>query len=226
MLKLLEIAGNPNVGVYVRATEHHVFYTSSATKKESTAILEALGVPGVATTIGGSSVVGSLLAANKNGIIVADIALRVELRRIERAGLPWRPLAELLNAAGNNILCNDRGALVNPEYSDEAIALIEKTLGVPVQRGTLGGVGTVGMAGVANNKGAVVHPKATDEERETARRILGGTVLPGTVNRGTALIGAGVTANSKGAAIGRQTTGVEMNRIEDALGFLDEVRGG
>ncbi|MBI2077929.1 MAG: translation initiation factor IF-6 [Euryarchaeota archaeon] len=220
MLKLLEVAGNVNVGVYIRASEHHVFYTSSATKREVTEILEGVTVPGIATTIAGSNVVGSLLAANGHGIIVADIVLKEELKRLEKTGLKVHRLAELLNAAGNNILCNDRGALVNPEYSDAAVKLIEKTLGVPVQRGTLGGIGTVGMAGVANNQGAVVHPKVTDEEKETARRVLGGNVLPGTINRGSALIGAGVTANSKGALIGRESTGVEINRLEDALGLL------
>ena len=220
MLKLLEVAGNVNVGVYIRATEHHVYYTSSATKREVAEIDEGLGVPGIATTIAGSNVVGSLLAANKNGIIVADIVLREEMKRLEKTGLTAHRLAELLNAAGNNILCNDHGALVNPEYSDDAVKLIGRTLGVPAQRGTLGGIGTVGMAGVANNKGAVVHPKVTDEEKEVARRVLGGTVMPGTINRGSALIGAGVTANSKGALIGRQSTGVEINRIEDALGLL------
>ena len=217
MLKLLEISGNVNVGVYVRASEHHVFYTGYATKREAIEILEGVAVPGVATTIGGSNVVGSLLAANGKGIVVADLVLREELKRLSKTGLKTQGLAELLNAAGNNILCNDRGAIVNPEYSDDAIKVIEKTLDVPVHRGTLGGLGTVGMAGVATNKGAVVHPKVSDAEKEAARRILGGNIMPGTINRGGALIGAGVTANSKGALIGRETTGVEISRLEDAL---------
>jgi translation initiation factor 6 len=220
MLKLLLIAGNPNVGVYVRATERHAFLPETASKRELTEVEEALGVPATKLSIGGSHVVGSLIAANSKGAVVADIVFNVELKKIEKAGLKARRLDELLNAAGNNILCNDNGALVNPEYSDSAVRLIEDALGVPVTRGTLGTQGIVGMAGVATQKGVLVHPKATPEEREVARRALGVDVMLGTINHGTALIGAGIAANSRGAVIGQSSTGVELNRIEDALGFL------
>lgn len=220
MLKLLELAGNPNLGVYVRATDAHVFYADNATRREAGEIESTLGVPGIPVSIGGSHVVGSLVAGNRKGLVVADIILETELRRFRKTGLHVSRLAELLNAAGNNILCNDRGALVNPEYSDAAAALIHKTLGVPVQKGTLADLGNVGMAGVATSRGVLVHPKSTPEERETARRVLGADVMVGTVNHGTGLIGAGLVANSQGALIGRASTGIELSRIEEALGFL------
>lgn len=221
MLKLLELGGNPNVGVYVRATDRFVLYPENATAKESRDLSEALGVPGTRLTIGGSTVIGSLIAANSKGAVVADIALKDDVRKIETNKLRVSRLAELLNAAGNNILCNDKGALVNPEYSDEAVAVIEKALGVPVQRGTLATLGTVGMAGVATNRGVLVHPKSTKEEQEAARRLFGVDVMLGTINHGTGLIGAGLAANSTGALIGKASTGVEIARIEDALGFLE-----
>jgi translation initiation factor 6 len=220
MLRLMELGGNSNLGVYLRATEKLVFYGEPTTKKEVADLEEALGVPGIRISVGGSTVVGSLIAANQTGAVVADILTREESRRFDKTGLNILPLPELLNAAGNNILCTDAGALVNPEYSDEALALISKTLGVPVTRGTLGGIGTVGMAGVATRLGVLVHQKATPEEREIARRALGAEVMLGTVNHGNALVGAGLAANSKGAVIGRESTGIEMNRIEEALGFL------
>jgi len=220
MLRLMELQGNPNVGVYLRATEKTVFFGESTTKKEAVEVEEALGVAGIRISVGGSNVVGSLIAANKYGAVVADILTREETKRFAKTGLKIYELSELLNAAGNNILCTDVGALVNPEYSDEAVKTISTTLGVPVTRGTLGGIGTVGMAGVATSRGVLVHPKATGEEREVARRALGADVMLGTVNHGTALIGAGLAANSKGAVIGRGSTGIELGRIEEALGFL------
>lgn len=216
----MELQGNPNVGVYLRATEKLVFYGESTTKKEAADVEDALGIPGLRVTIGGSNVVGSLMAANSSGAVVADILTREESRRLRKTGLKLFPLPELLNAAGNNILCTDKGALVNPEYSDAAVGSISETLGVPVTRGTLGGIGTVGMAGVATLRGVLVHPKATGEEREVARRALGADVMLGTINHGNALIGAGLAANSKGAVIGRGSTGIELGRIEEALGFL------
>lgn len=222
MLKLFELAGNPNVGVYVRASDRHVFLPDTATKREDEAITSTLEVPGIRLSIGGAYVVGSLIACNSQGAIVADIIVPEEERKLLKTGLKIARLPELLNAAGNNILCNDQGALVNPDYSDAALKLIERTLGVPAVRGTLGGLGNVGMAGHATNRGVVVHPKATPEERELARRTLGRDVMTSTVNHGTALVGAGLAVNSKGALIGKASTGIEINRIEDALGFLDK----
>ena len=45
-------------------------------------------------------------------------------------------------------------------------------------------------------------------------------VMIGTVNHGSPVIGSGLVANTKGAIIGNLTTGIEMGRIEEALGFL------
>lgn len=42
----------------------------------------------------------------------------------------------------------------------------------------------------------------------------------GTVNHGFPMIGSGLVANDHGALIGRLTTGIEMGRIDEALGFL------
>jgi translation initiation factor 6 (eIF-6) len=35
------------------------------------------------------------------------------------------------------------------------------------------------------------------------------------------MVGASVVANTKGAIAGSLSTGIELGRIEDALGFLD-----
>ncbi len=47
--------------------------------------------------------------------------------------------------------------------------------------------------------------------------VLGVSVMEGTVNFGMPLVGAGVMASSKGAVCGRQSTGVELGRVEEAL---------
>jgi len=42
----------------------------------------------------------------------------------------------------------------------------------------------------------------------------------GTVNFGSPLVGSGILANSRGYVAGDETTGPELGRIEDALGFM------
>lgn len=220
MFKLLGFGGNPNIGVYAHATERVAILSPSLTERERADVAEALEVDLVQTRIGGANIVGSLVSANETGVVVPDYVMKDELKVLERTGLRVLVLDDRLNAAGNNILATDAGALVNPDYPDKTVRLIEKTLGVPVQRGTLANLGTVGMAGVATRRGVLVHPKSTPEEREVARRLFGYEVMVGTINHGTGLIGAGLIANSKGACVGVASTGIEIARIEDALGFL------
>ena len=77
------------------------------------------------------------------------------------------------------------------------------------------------MAAVVTNKGCLCHPKVTDEEKNLLKKVFDVNVMIGTVNHGVPMIGSGLVANTKGAIIGNLTTGIEMGRIEEALGFLD-----
>jgi len=79
----------------------------------------------------------------------------------------------------------------------------------------------VGMAAVVTNKGCLCHPKVTDDEKAVLQDVFDVEVMIGTVNHGFPMIGSGLVANTKGAIIGDQTTGIEMGRIEEALGFLE-----
>ena len=99
---------------------------------------------------------------------------------------------------------------------------IEKVLQVPLHKGTIAGLKTVGMAAVATNKGVLCHPLVTEEEKRMLSSVFQVPVMIGTVNHGVPLIGSGLIANGKGFVVGSLTTGIEMGRIEEALGFLDD----
>jgi len=131
------------------------------------------------------------------------------------------PVKDVINAAGNDILANDYGALVHPELKSTTIKQISTVLGVPVQKGTIASLGTVGMAAVVTNKGCLCHPKTTEEEMTQLKKVFDVDVMIGTVNHGFPMIGSGLVANTKGVIIGNMTTGIEMGRIEEAFGFLE-----
>lgn len=224
MLKRLSLAGNPNLGVYAAATEDYAFVAPQTSDKEVAQFAEALEVEVIRLSVGGTRLVGSLMTANRHGIVVSDILTPREAQKLEKTGLNILELDHALNAAGNMLLVNDRGAVVGADYPQNVIRSIEDVLDVEVVRGTLADLVTVGMAAEATDRGVLVHPKATPEEREAIRTALHVDVMPGTINHGTALIGAGLVANTKGAAIGQQTTGIEIGRIDEALGFLDSPK--
>jgi len=180
-------------------------------------IEETLSVRSVRTTVGGTNVVGSLLAMNATGAVTTGFATPEE--RSGFGDLAVLVLPHRLNAAGNNILCNDRGAVVHPGYDDRTLRLIGDTLGVPVARGTIAGMRTIGSAGVATNKGVLAHPHATEAELSLVRDVLKVPAMITTANYGTAQLGACMVANSKGAVVGGRTTSIELGRIEEGLGY-------
>ena len=188
------------------------------TPRAARVVEEALSVRIVRTTIGSTNVVGSLLALNSRGAIITGFAGTEELaalRELEVFVLPHR-----LNAAGNNVLCNDRGAVVHPGYDDRTIRAIGETLGVEAVRGTLAGMRTVGSAGVATNRGVLAHPHATEAELRAVESVLKVPPMITTANYGVAQVGACLVANGTGAVVGTRTTPIELGRIEEGLGYF------
>jgi translation initiation factor 6 len=211
---------NPNVGVFCRANDSVVFVRKGLLKKVQKKISNALEVKLVELNIADATIIGSLLAFNSKGVVATDFIDDNAIQIIKDQGLDVYIINDKINAAGNDILVNDYGALVHPDIKDKPIKEIEETLQVPVSRGTIGSLKTVGMAAVVTNKGLLCHPKVTDEEKKRLEKIFNVSVMIGTVNHGSPVIGSGLVANTKGAIIGSLTTGIEMGRIEEALGFL------
>jgi translation initiation factor 6 len=220
-LELLDFNENPNVGIYCRANDSIGFLQISLPKKTKKLVADILGVKIVELSIADSTIIGSLLTFNSYGAIVTAYANKETLRTIENQGLKLFPIKDIINAAGNDILANDHGALVHPDLHNTTVKKISDILGVPAQKGTIASFGTVGMAAVVTNKGCLCHPKVTDEEKQQLEKIFEVNVMIGTVNHGFPMIGSGLVANTKGAIIGNMTTGIEMGRIEEALGFLE-----
>jgi len=221
MLQLLDFNENPNVGIYCRANDSIVFLQKSLTKKTKNKISSALDAEIVELSIVDSTIIGSLLALNSRGAVVTNFADEETTSKIRDQGLDVFVFDDVINAAGNDILVNDNGALIHPDIKDYSMKKIGETLGVPVQRGTIASLKTVGMAAVVTNKGCLCHPKINDDEKKLLEDLFDVETMIGTVNHGFPMIGSGLVANTKGAIIGNLTTGIEMGRIEEALGFLD-----
>ncbi|MHB1434958.1 MAG: translation initiation factor IF-6 [Thermoplasmata archaeon] len=214
------VGGSPYLGVFLRVSDRAALVPPSISESLAHDLERTLGVGVERTTVLDSEVLGALVALNQTGIVVADRLDPSEQAALERIA-PVTMIRTLQSALGNNILVNDRGALVHPEFSDRAVAAISRALGVSVRRGTLAGLGTVGMAGLATNRGVIVHPKTTDLEAGVAAEVLGVPVHRSTANFGVPVVGACVVANSHGMLFGRPTTPVEAVHLQDGLQLLD-----
>ncbi|MFY9199670.1 MAG: translation initiation factor IF-6 [Methanosarcina flavescens] len=219
MIRTVDIYETPVIGVFATCTEDFVL-VPRGTKPETCAILEdSLDVKAIETLVNGSVVIGALSRGNSNGFL---FSYGTDTREVQKlTGVKAEILPGRLNAVGNIVLENDSAALVHPELSDRAIETIASVLEVEVYRGTIAGIKNVGMAGVVTNKGLLVHPKVTSSEREILENIFKLPVYIGTTNYGTQMLGSGLLANSKSYLAGSDTTGPELGRIEEALGFVE-----
>jgi len=221
MIRQLDFYGYPYVGIYATNTEQYVVLPPDLPGPAVEAASETLGVTAIRTLINESTLIGSMMTGNSNGFVVSDLALDKEVRVLQQHAKVAR-LKGKMTASGNIILANDTAALVHPSLSDRNVEAITKALKVDVKRGTIGGLKTVGMAGCATNKGLLVHPRATEAELAALEDLFRLPVDIGTVSFGSPLVGSAILANTKGMITGTRTSGPELGRIEDALGFLEE----
>lgn len=216
-MRLSRTAGSFNIGVSATANESLAFVSPDADPQFLKDLEEALGVKPVLTTVAGSHVVGSLVAMNSRGAAVSGLAEESELETI-RKFLPVALLPDRINAAGNNILVNDNGAVVNPEMSDDLVEKLADLFGVEVVKSAIAGCNIVGSVCRCNNIGCVCSIDASDDDIEILKEVLKvKEVQRTTVNHGSKYVGSGVIANSKGALVGDATTPIEMGRLEDGL---------
>ncbi|MFC5277918.1 translation initiation factor IF-6 [Halorubrum rubrum] len=214
--------GSSYVGVFARVVDDLLLVRPDVDDDLAADLGAELGADVLPTTVGGSNTVGSLAVGNENGLLVSERATDRERERIaEAADSEVNELPGRINAAGNVVLANDYGAYVHPDLPREAITTIKETLSVPVERGDLGDVRTVGTAAVANDTGVLCHPKSRESELQAVEEALDVRADLGTVNYGAPLVGSGLVASDDGYVVGEDTTGPELGRIEETLGFID-----
>ena len=212
-------SGSPYLGVYLRVGERFAIGPPNVPRPVEHDLERLLGVEVLPSGVFDSEVVGAMVAANSHGIVLGDSIDPADRRELERVA-PVSVVRHRQNAMGNNVLANDVGALVHPEFPNEIVQEISRALEVPARRGTIAGLGTVGMAGVATNRGVVLHPKATEHELGFVAELLGVPVHRSTANFGVPIVGACLVANSNGILVGRPTPPVEIVHLQDGLGVL------
>ena len=214
-MKLLAIRGNPLIGLYIKATEN-VAIVGLNEKNAIDAVKEELEVDVVITSIAGSELVGALVAANSNGIVVSNLTTKKEIEKLSKY-FDVTVIDTQMTCLGNNLCINDRGGIAHPELDDKTLEKIKDSLDVEIVKGTIGGIKTVGMAAVITNKGGLANPNVNEWEIKKISKVMGVDIMSGTVNFGNDMVASSLVANSKGYVAGRDTTGFELGLIEEAL---------
>jgi len=219
----LDTFGSASIGVYIRATEKFIIVPKQAPQTKIKKIKEWFKTKVLETNIGGSVLIGSLVCANSNGIILPRFVWDEEVQVLKSLkDVNITVMDTKRTAYGNLVLANDYGAIVDPRLNRRDIKVISDTLGVEAVPGEIAGLPYVGALTVATNKGVMAHPLIKQEEEKLLRDILKVHVGVGTVNCGIPYIGTGLIGNSKVAVAGSLTTGPELFMIEQALGVSED----
>ncbi len=217
MIKKLSIFSSDFIGVYIKAYGNTALIPRNLDEESENIIRDILGVKTFRVMINNFSLIGTMVAFNSNGIVVSGLSSPDDFSDTNIDGRNILFLKDRLNAVGNNIITNDRAAVIHPSFTESSEKAISDTLGVEVARSAIAGVKTVGSVAVLNDNGMLVSPESGDEEIKKLSDLFGIRVNTGTANYGSYYLGASIITNSKGILVGNATTSIELGRIDDTL---------
>lgn len=216
--------GDHNLGLFGKTSDKFCILGNFIQDKTVQKIEEILKVKTVKLTVANTDLLGIFCCFNSNGILLPKIVREGEIKKFEilkkEFGVDLKVLKSKFTALGNQILCNDNGAVVGDVFSKKDKKTIEDCLGVGSEYGSVAGMSIVGSCGVVSNKGCLLHRDANEKEIENIENVLKVRVGIGTANFGSPFVGSCCFANSNGGLFGESTTGPEINRLMEALGFF------
>ena len=114
MFERLDFDRNPHIGIFGKANDDVIFLRKNLLKSVKKRVAKTLNAKIVEISISTSSIIGSLLALNSHGAVITSETDEETIEQIKNEGLSVFVMQDKHNAAGNNILVNDKGALVHP----------------------------------------------------------------------------------------------------------------
>jgi translation initiation factor 6 len=211
--------GENYLGLFGFATDDYCLVSNRLSSEKLRKIEDILGTATIPTSVYNFALAGIMSAGNKNGVLlpylVEDSEVKTIGEHVETTIVP-----DKFTALGNLVAANDHGGVISDVFSIEAKEIIDELLGFETFQGRIASSSEAGVLCIATNRGFVVTPDASDEEMKKLEKIFG---VPGgraSANMGSKMVGACIIANSKGFITGTETTPIELEYINEALGFF------
>lgn len=219
-VELYEVNGNPNVGLYAVPTDKYVL-ASEHLPENFLALLERVFKVELVIINFEPRFIGALALANQNGLVFSPIIHEDAINQI-RMSLPDLNILQVkfdYFAFGNLAITTESQTLVSPIIPKVTQRSVADVLDTEVSTLKLNDSDLIGSLVYTNNQGAVISPIVEDNaEIENVSELLDlSSVQVSTVNRGSQFPAGGIIANSKGAILGQNTTGIEAIAITSAL---------
>jgi len=222
---VMNFHGDPNVGLHGFATDKFCLVGKTVNDKQAADLERKMKVPVIRATLYGMDLVGLFAAGNSSSLVLPKIIFDHELKNLktslEKLDVKISVIETEHTAFGNNILVNDKIAIISNVYDKETAKQIAQALEVKdfVQM-DLANTKVPGSVGKITNKGAIFSPNLSEAEIRKLEKLLGFEIGLGTINLGNPFVSSGVIANSHGFAAGEASSGFEISRVDESLGFL------
>jgi len=211
--------GEGILGLFGFATDSYCLVSNRLSDSQLDKINEFLKVDVISTSIYNFMLSGIMAAGNSNGALIPYLIEDDEREELEKK-INVSIVPDKFTALGNLIVANDNGGIISDVFSRGAKETIDKALGIKTVQGKIANSGEVGALCVATNKGFVVTPDVDDKELERLEGIFGVSGGRASANMGSKAVGACIIANSNGFIASQNTTPIELEYINEALGFL------
>ncbi len=220
-IDIVSFRGNPNIGLFTFCNDKFCLVSTLVQEDNLDKLRKNLAVPVHQIRLAGTDLIGVFAAGNNNCLLVPSIIFEEEIKMLDKLKINYKIIDTRLTALGNNILCNEYGAIVNENFEETAIKQIEEALGVRVKRGEISGVDNVGALAVIRKKRCLLSIDVSKSEIKFIEEFLGVTCYPSTISRGTPYLNSGIVVNSNGMLVSELSTGVEMAEADSCLGFSE-----
>ncbi|MGC8940464.1 MAG: translation initiation factor IF-6 [Candidatus Nanoarchaeia archaeon] len=221
---ILDVAKDPNIGIYGFATDRYCIVGKAFKPEQVSEIKQKLNVEVVQTSLYGTDLIGLFAAGTSSTLLIPSICFENEIAflrtKLQSLGVKLIMIDTKHTALGNNILLNDFVGIVSTVFSKKDVEKIKAALGIDIIQMDLAGTHVPGSVGVLTNQGALFSPNLSESEINYLEKLFGFEIGLGTVNLGNPFVATGLFANSFGFAVGSASSGWEIARIDESLGFL------
>lgn len=209
-----KILGSNYIGLFGIANDNLCFLPPNIDLKAEKIVAQTMDVKTVKTSLYGSELLSVFAKMNNKFCVLPDFVSKKEIETIEKEIKV--KIIKTEKAIGNLIELNDTGAIISKTAEINIVNELKKE-NLLVEQMNLARTDAIGSALVSTNKGFVISPNATIEEIEIIEKTLKIKGGSSTANTGDSLIRNSILANKKGFIAGENTTGFELNRIDEAL---------
>jgi len=209
MIAKADINGSPHIGAFCLVNDDVAFVPHSTSKRFEHILKNDLDVDVVRTMLAGMPLLGVFACLTNSKIVIPDIIERDEKKVLEDHVSEVIVLKERFTALGNLISLNDHGAVCS-----RYIKNVDSILGKRIK---LAGSDLIGSVVYASSIGFLAHRDASANELKELESILKVKGDVGTLNFGDPFVKSGIIGNKKGIIVGMQTSGPEMQRVDEVF---------